>query len=85
MIRHYETLFWQVGAIVVAGLFIGLSNYNLHDVDQFATTIPLTLLVLSFWFLWHLRTRALILPRFRRLRENREEDYRVTSDVFFVY
>ena len=69
MIRHYETLFWQVGAIVVAGLFIGLSNNNLHDVDQFGATILPTLLVLSFWFLWHIRTRALVLSRFRRLRE----------------
>jgi hypothetical protein len=76
MVRHYETLFWQVGAIVVAGLFVGLSNFNLQtsvDVDQAARLIGLTLLVLSFWFFWYQRTRALVLPRFRRLREIEEK------------
>jgi uncharacterized membrane protein YfcA len=74
MIKHYETLHWQVGAILIAGLFIGLMSFakwkaTLENLDKFPAVIFITLIVVLFWFLWYQRTRVLVLPRFRRLWE----------------
>ncbi len=74
MIRHYEQTFWQVGAILLAGLFImmGIVTTDSFFQDKSHTLIPviaITLFIDLFWFLWYNRNRIIILDRFERLRD----------------
>ena len=74
MIQHYEKLFWQVGAILIAGLFImmGIVSKEQVYVEAPQILIPViafTLLIDLFWFLWYTRNRIVVLNRFERLRD----------------
>lgn len=74
MIRHYEQLFWQVGAILLAGLFVMMgiisdNKYFVKEPYRLLPVIAITLLIDLFWFLWYQRNRILVLGRFQRLRD----------------
>lgn len=72
MIRHYENLSWQVGAIIFAGLFVMIGAAIVKKPIEKDNTILLfvivmTLLVDLFWFLWYQRNRILITKNWKDL------------------
>ena len=68
MAIHYDTLNWQIGSILIAGIFItfGIMGNNL---SSYPILSAISLFVLIVWNRFYFRHKAIQNTKFRRLHE----------------